>query len=187
MAGPEPYDQSYFDKYTGYAQTDLGRELTNLRVDLVNKFLPTGMHVCDIGIGCGQFLEAIDRYRPCWGYDVNPVAVQWLQQAGRWLDPYIEARPYVLTFWDSFEHIQRPAVLLQACRPRFVFMSLPIFRDLAHVLRSKHFRPDEHFWYFTTWGLIKEMGRAGYRCLAVNFDETAAGREDIGTFVFERS
>jgi len=181
---PAAYDQAYFDKYVGYAKTELGELLTSIRVALVNKHLPLGMPLIDVGVGCGQFLESMARFRPCHGYDVNPVAVQMLKDTGRWRDPY-ETDPLALTFWDSFEHIAQPANIL-ARQAAIIFMSLPVFHNRDHVLRSRHFRPDEHFWYFTNWGLVRVMDQMGYRCIEMNYHETSAGREDIGTFVFVR-
>lgn len=181
---PAPYDQAYFDKYRGYARTPLGAELTRQRVDLVNAYVPQHFTVVDVGIGCGQFLQAMLMHRRCRGFDVNPVAVKMLNDTGLWSDPY-NVGADVLTFWDSFEHIQAPGRLLDM-GATFVFISMPIFRDQAHAASSKHFRPDEHWWYFTSWGLIREMECAGYRCLEMNYNETKAGREDIGTFVFEQ-
>lgn len=181
---PAPYDQAYYDKYVGYARTDLGRALTRMRVALVRRYVEPEQTIVDIGIGSGHFLRSMRRHYGCFGFDVNPVAVACLQERDWWLDPYNDPVD-VLTLWDSFEHIQCPALLLRR-RPAFVFMSLPVFRDRAHVLRSKHFRRDEHWWYFTSWGLIHQMDLIGYRCLAMNDDETRAGREDISTFAFAR-
>lgn len=178
-----PYDRAYWEKYVNYACTDLGGQLTMFRVKLVKEFLPAHVPLIDVGIGCGQFIQSVEHL--AYGFDVNPVAVDWLQQCGAWADPRQTSGMFALTFWDSFEHIQSPMEMLER-RPAFVFMSLPIFRDADHVRRSKHFRRDEHFWYFTTWGLIREMNRAGYGCARFCDDETRLGREDIGTFVFYR-
>ena len=182
---PAHYGQAYFDKYVGYADTELGHALTRYRVGLVNSYLQTGASVVDIGIGCGQFVETMSAFAPTFGFDINPVAVDWLATRRKFRDPLLMLPGSIgaLTFWDSFEHIRRPLEVL-ACRPRFVFMSLPIFRDAEHVLVSKHFRPDEHFWYFTVWGLIREMARVGYECLEVSRAETRLGREDIASFAF---
>lgn len=179
-----PYDQAYFDKYKGYARTDLGAKLTKLRMDLVNSYVPKGIPIVDIGIGSGQFINEMSDHRPCYGYDVNPVAIEYLKKGNGFFDPYT-GYPTVLTFWDSFEHIKDLYKIIER-NAKFLFMSLPLFRDAAHVVNSKHYRKDEHYWYFTNWGLIRAMDEYGYQLAEFNDDETRSGREDIGTFVFIR-
>ena len=68
----------------------------------------------------------------------------------------------------------------------WLFMSLPVFNDVDHVLRSKHFKPDEHFWYFTRDGLVAAMLMCGFKLVAESDVESELGREDIGTFAFRR-
>ena len=173
------YDRRYFAKYQGYAKTELGRRLTEARVAMVRRHY-TG-ELVDIGIGCGQFVEAWPMAR---GYDVNPIGVSWLRARRRYCSPYDE-RVTAVTFWDSFEHIPDPAELL-ANVTRFAFLALPIFTDLAHVLRSKHLRRDEHYLYFTHAGLARYMARLGWRVIEHNRVESELGREDIESFAFAR-
>jgi hypothetical protein len=54
------------------------------------------------------------------------------------------------------------------------------------VLRSKHFRPTEHCWYFTRPGLVFAMKLCGFVLVSESNIETELGREDIGTFAFRR-
>ena len=42
----------------------------------------------------------------------------------------------------------------RSCVERLVFLCLPLFTGPEHVLRSKHFRPEEHCWYWTRDGLL---------------------------------
>ena len=65
-----------------------------------------------------------------------------------------------------------------------LFVSIPVFKDMPHVLRSKHFRPDEHYWYFTGLGFVLYMLRHGFHLIAVDDFETRIGREDIMSFAF---
>lgn len=175
-----PYDQSYFDKYVGYANTEMGRRLNNARVRLV-KYHAISTDIVDVGIGSGQFVEVMPN---CKGYDVNPAGVAWLKQHSLWHDIYAE-KAETATFWDSLEHIKDPIPVLMQIE-KFVFVSMPVFQNKEHVLRSKHFRPDEHYWYFTVFGFMRFMERLGFVCLEVNSMESYIGREDIATFVFRR-
>jgi hypothetical protein len=90
-----------------------------------------------------------------------------------------------VTFWDSLEHIHDPGPLLANVR-RFVFVSLPVFSGPDDVLRSKHYKREEHCWYFTQRGLRNFMWEFGFQFVAGNNMEQAAGREQIESFVFER-
>lgn len=185
----QPYDAAYFERYQAMAETDVGRELTRIRVDLVRRHMrgepPHGTSLLDVGIGCGQFLEAVQHHVAAWGEDVNPAGVQWLEARGFLAD---RARTFdALTFWDSLEHIAGPAPLLARAR-RWVFVSLPVVPgDGPPRPEWKHLRRDEHCWYWTRAGLIGWMGEHGFECVEHNTAESLAGRQDIGSFVFRRS
>jgi hypothetical protein len=175
-----PYDRRYFDKYVGYAHTEIGRRLNAARIALVARHYHG--QVVDIGIGCGQFVQT----RPAtFGYDVNPAGIEWLRTRQRFVDPYARLVK-AATFWDSLEHIRDPGALLVNVTS-WAFVAIPIFRNLPHVLRSKHFRPDEHFWYFTERGFVTFMGSHGFELVERNMDETTIGREDILSYAFRRA
>jgi hypothetical protein len=138
----------------------------------------------DIGIGSGAFVEL--RQRSCWtfGYDVNQCGIEWLERRRLFADPY--AAPFdAASMWDVLEHMPDYPKLLANVR-EWLFLSLPVFRDAAHVLRSKHFKPAEHCWHFTRDGLLFAMRQCGFALVAENTVETELGREDIGTFAFRR-
>ena len=174
-----PYDAAYFEHYAGLADTIIGLRLNAARRAMVARHWDAD--VTDIGIGCGQFVASRARTT---GFDINPVGVTWLEARGKFHDPYAVAVDAV-TFWDSLEHIPDPAPLLANVR-HWVFVSLPIFRDLPHVLRSKHYKPGEHYWYFTDAGFVSFMAAHGWRLVERNLEETEIGREDIASYAFKR-
>jgi hypothetical protein len=179
------YDDAYFAKYRGYQETALGVALEGARCNLVERFKVR--EVLDVGVGALSFLRTLIGRRVVstfGGFDVNPAAVAKLRASGLWADPRDEVFE-ALTFWDSLEHIDDPRPYLAGARS-FVFVSTPIYRDRGHVLASKHFRPDEHCWYFTAAGLRWFMRELGFECLEESRIESDLGREDIGTFVFKR-
>jgi len=183
-AGITPYDQAYFDRFERDANTPLGRALMDARCDFVACHYQGVL--LDVGIGSGAF---IDRRRAdgrsTYGYDVNPAGIRWLKDRHLDLDPYVTSVP-AASFWDVLEHIPFYGVLLANVR-RWVFLSLPIFHDKQHALRSKHFRPTEHCWYFSRDGLVLAMNLCGFELAAENVVETELGREDIGSFAFRRA
>lgn len=173
-----PYDASYFDKYRVYAGTPLGKALTAARVELVNKYFTGG--VVDVGIGSGQFVEAVHGF----GYDVNPAGIAWLKERDLYVDVY-STEVNAMSFWDSLEHIDDMERIIKRVY-KYAFVSIPIFKDAESVLTSKHFRKDEHIWYFTIHGLIGWFEKQGFVLREHNNMESELGREGIGTFVFER-
>ncbi len=182
----EPYDALYFEKYRGYAETELGAKITWERLELVERQVGNLATVLDIGIGCGDFI-AKRRARggiATYGYDVSRAAIMWLESRGLFQDS-ATFEPDVLTFWDSLEHLEDPAATVSRART-WVFVSLPIFEDAEHVLRSKHLRPTEHRWYWTRDGLIRWFDTLGFQCVEHGTLESLLGREDVHTFAFRR-
>jgi hypothetical protein len=159
--------------------TPTGAQLTAGRIELVDAFWHG--HLVDVGIGGGRFCQ--ERAYTS-GFDINPEAIKWLKAHRKWHDPYL-SHCEAVSFWDCFEHIHDPLPLLDNVKSH-VFMSLPIFDGPEHVLRSKHFKINEHCWYFTPKGLERFMEQAGFWLVYHDRREEDAGREGIGSFVFTR-
>lgn len=183
-----PYDEDYFKKYLGYENTDIGQKLNQARLEAVQPWA-RGLRHIDIGIGCGSFLKLLALNGiDASGYDVNPVSIAWLKDFKVWADPYQTAQKYFCwSFWDSLEHIADPGKLLEKIPiGSFVFISLPIFDWLEDVKESKHYRPDEHYYYFTQSGFLKWMKARNFKLAKIMNFETKLGRENIRTYQFER-
>ncbi|WP_208952182.1 methyltransferase domain-containing protein [Rahnella sp. ChDrAdgB13] len=174
-----PYDENYFSRYQEMADTQLGRELTAARVRLVARHYNGPL--LDVGIGAGQFVESRPDTK---GYDVNPAGVEWLQRRGLWADLYAGRYP-ALSFWDAIEHIDRPEIAVGKAE-KWVFVSVPIFENAEHILRSRHFRKNEHIFYFTHSGLIKWFHELGFELAEHNVVESDLGRDGIGSYAFKR-
>jgi Methyltransferase domain len=184
QTGLAPYDQDYFDQFDRNARTELGRALMQARFNFVERHYRGTL--IDVGIGSGAFVELRNgRRRTTYGYDVNPAGLEWLEERALLVDPYLVSFD-AMTLWDVLEHIPDFQSLLANVR-EWLFLSLPIFRDVEHVLRSKHFKPEEHCWYFTRDGLVHAMSICGFAPVSESMMETELGREDIGTFAFKRS
>jgi hypothetical protein len=185
-AGLEPYDQDYFDAFARNADSFLGQALMAARVDFVAQHYQGSL--IDIGIGSGAFVDLRRRsrpMRPTLGYDVNPAGIEWLQRRRLFADPY--AAPFeAASMWDVLEHMPDYPMLLANVR-QWLFLSLPIFSGPEHVLRSKHFKPQEHCWYFSSAGLVIAMEQCGFELVSESAYETELGREDIGSFAFKRT
>lgn len=177
-----PYDDAYFEKYEGYAGTEFGQRLNAWRVSFVKRFCSGA--VLDIGIGCGSFIKSHGNAK---GYDVCGKAIEWLKARGLFLDPYAQSLDEVeaLTFFDSFEHIDKLEGIMEKISKKKVFISIPIFSDYHDAVTSKHFRPNEHFHYFSINALIGFMRSYGLRCVWTSDFETQLGREAIVSFFFK--
>jgi hypothetical protein len=177
--GEAPYDEAYFNKYAEYAETRMGRGLNLARMALVNRHYRGDL--VDIGIGAGSFVLARPR---TWGFDINPAGVQWLKGRGVWWNPH-ERGCAAASMWDVLEHMPDfPAMLARVSE--HLFVSIPVFTDAEDVLSSRHFRTDEHVWYFRADGFVRLMSTLGWRCEEVNEDETRMGRDSIASFAFRR-
>lgn len=175
------YGEQYFKTYVSYENTETSKRLNSGRISITEKYCSS---LLDIGIGSGEFIKEsrIDVY----GYDVNPLGVEWLTQQMLYCDPY-SGMPDVsgLTFWDSLEHIPDPSNLLDRMQSgQYAFISMPIFADVLKVRKSKHYKPMEHYYYFSPQGLEVWMRDCGFDLCEVSDFESQAGREDIFTFVF---
>lgn len=172
------YGKDYWEEFRAKQETPVGKILTRIREGMVKGHVEARGGLCDIGIGGGAFVEAMN----CKGWDVNPIAIEWLESCG---DLWNQQPIAAMTFWDSLEHIPAPGEYLAKCE-KLAFISTPIFEDAEHCLRSKHLKMPEHLWYFTEHGLCRYMAEKGFSVVEANSIETTVGREDIRTYVFRR-
>lgn len=188
----EVYDESYFAKYRAMATSETGLALNAFRAALVLKYAPMlvrqNYSLLDVGIGDGAFLSTMDPYRTwleAFGCDINPTAIAFLIERGQLGSYGVEQHFDAVTFWDSLEHFRDPRVPLRAVRD-MAYVSIPIFHNADHALRSRHYRKDEHFWYFTREGFLQFAHGEGFDAVDIVSTEVALGREDIETFVLKR-
>lgn len=180
---PVAYDDAYFDKYRAYENTTISRCLNKFRV----KFSQGDGAVLDIGVGSLEYLRNVAG-RKRYGFDVNPRAKQELINNNWWIDitQGIPEDVGTVTFWDTFEHLTNPSELLASLPSDVeVCLSLPIFkdvRDLDALRASKHYRPNEHFLYFTRSGLRHYFWVNGFFELDFSCEESRCGRENIESF-----
>jgi len=179
------YGEDYFANYVRLEGNPIGRKLNEFRVALTSAYCTC---LLDMGIGSGEFIK--NSPAVVYGYDINPYGVAWLKERKLWVDPYEGIPDHIegITLWDTMEHIPDPGKLLDLVKPKtYVFVSLPIFGDLQNdVTKSKHFKPDEHYYYWTEWGLKMYFDKKGFKCVATCDDETRAGRHSILSFVFRK-
>lgn len=178
-----PYDAKYFEHYVNLENSNIAKKLNIGRTAITQKYCK---NLLDVGVGSGEFIKS-SKIR-VWGYDINPVGVEWLKDRELYVDPYVNF-PDVdgLTFWDTLEHIPDPDALLSKFKKdMFAFISIPIFSNLSNVRKSKHYKPGEHLVYFTLNGIIRFMNDLNFEVMEIDDFETQSGRENILTFVFRK-
>lgn len=180
------YDDAYFRKVESYDGTAIAKAVNTGRCAMLGRHLAAGASVLDWGAGSGAFIrDAAAAGFAVKGYDVNLQSLQRLTDKGQLSkDPYLFD---AVTLWDTIEHMDRPESMLQSIKKgAFLFVSVPVFDDLRRIRESKHYRPGEHLYYWTTKGFVDWMGLWGFRLLEQSSHETEAGRESIGAFAFKR-
>lgn len=177
------YDADYYDKCRSYEASEIAERINAGRLALVERFHGQ-RDVLDVGIGSGDFIKRRPR---TLGYDVNPVAIEWLKRQDLWATPDEELFD-AFTLWDVVEHLETPEHILRHLPVGgWLFLSLPIFDDLASIRASKHYRPGEHLQYFTAPGLRAWLHAHGFDELAHSTFEIDAGREAIHSFAYQRN
>ncbi len=179
------YGESYWQNYINIEDTPTANLLNEFRSNIAEKYADS---ILDMGIGSGAFLKALKSNK--YGYDVNPYAIEWLKEQKIYHDPYNSENEEINGFccWDVIEHMQNPSEFLAIIPPKaHLFISLPVFTDLEMVHLSKHYKPNEHLFYFTTKGMIKFLEISGFTIKELRSDETQIGREKIMTFVSQKN
>ncbi len=174
---PMDYSGTYFEKYQALDATPMGTALTTARLDMVRRHFDG--EVLDVGIGGGRFVVESGAK----GFDVNEEAVQWLKSRNAYADPYKGVA--AITCWDSLEHVPDPEALVRSVG-EWVFVSMPVYKDQADCLKSKHFKPGEHLHYWSVRGLVGWFAKMNFGCVEINERESELGREGITSFAFRR-
>jgi len=185
-AGRQPYGDGYLAKVDAYDGTEIAKAVNLGRCSLLVRHLPAGATVLDVGAGSGAFVrDATAAGFSVKGFEVINQAADRLRKAGAWAEDPHEFD--CVTLWDTIEHLEDPHTRLQQVRKgAYLFASVPVFEDLRKIRESRHYRPGEHLYYWTSQGFIGWMALYGFRLLEQSSHETAAGRESIGAFAFRR-
>lgn len=181
------YNDSYVDTFVRYRDTVMGKLINDFRVATVKKYVNAKDDLIDIGIGSGHFLDQYSQEAQILGYDVSEYGIAKLSQSDRFINIDYFKELNHLTFWDSLEHIADCWRVLQKVRGGcYVFMTIPIFDSDVKVIQSKHFKPREHYWYFTRSGLVSFMIHLGFLWISEDTSECRFGRSGVSTFVFRK-
>tara|TARA_Y100000310_G_scaffold342437_2_gene445708 strand:- start:1051 stop:1626 length:576 start_codon:yes stop_codon:yes gene_type:complete len=160
------YDKSYCRKYERYANTKLGKEIMDFRLDCVSNAY-THTTLLDFGCGTGEFHRSYDGE----GFDINPFS------------EYCDVSPLlyshmIVTFWDSIEHLKDPVRIIKGLNPKFIFISTPCYDDFVNggdihnITGWHHYYPGEHVHYFNEVSLRALLHKCGYNVFYKSFQES---------------
>lgn len=177
------YGEKYYQHYVNLIETEISNKLNSGRVTITEKYSTC---LLDVGIGSGEFI--MRSKMKTYGFDINPYGVRWLEERGLFVDKLIPDEIDGWTFWDTLEHIPEPQQMLGRVKSgNHVYVSLPIFHDITKIRQSKHYKPGEHYYYFTERGFIWFANELGFDIVEMSDIESLAGRENIQTFVLRKA
>jgi len=187
MSKSVSYDKEYYENYVKREGTDIAVALNKARVGIVEKYC-YNRDILDIGIGSGEFIRSC-RHNKAYGFDINPYGVVWLKDRYLYIDPWHHVPYHIsgVTLWDTLEHMPKPTDFLDLMpEGMFVFLSMPMFTDIKNIRSSKHYKPNEHYYYYSVDGFAHYAKDADFEVLEHNNQETLAGRTGIETFVLRK-
>ena len=150
--------------------------------------LTSSCAILDVGYNTGGFLKLALQYeyKP-YGIEVNKYAIKqspWIQNIS-W-DEVGDIDFKLVSFFDSLEHMRNLEVL-RSMRTAFILVSFPDVgdRDIEALKTWKHYRPNEHLFYFNRYTLKGLMNNIGYDLIVYENVEGPI-REDITTGIFKK-
>ena len=159
------YDLEYHLKFVERANTELGKRIYQARWRLIEKHCYGKFTLLDYGCASGAFHRSGNNGFECYGFDINP-SCGFTEMPSEAID--------ILTLWDVIEHLPAPIWVIKEWKPEFIFIATPNIDAAPNDIKAwKHYRPDEHLYYFNLKGLSAMLMALGYEILEHNFDEGA--------------
>lgn len=160
---PRTYDIDYAQKYDAYGT--LNSDISHLRLGYVLGTLGyVPKSILDVGYGNGAFLKVCTSLiENCYGFDISGFPVPaGAHFSADWLNEQVD----VATFFDSLEHFTDPYVIAN-CHAKYIIGSLPWFHNYSDewFTQWKHYRPNEHLWYFNPYSLANFAHTIGYELI----------------------
>lgn len=169
----EEYDQKAFNYYNPLV-TKIRKEFVLNNTKLEDTF----------DYGCGRNPIG-GGYYPCWDRYYKKYS-------------YFDLNKYkkskTLLLFDVLEHMLDPRAFLIQSHHEKIIITIPIvpfneFNKINQICNWKHYRPGEHFFYFTESGIKKFCKEAFWNVTYFGWDECKSCgciREDVASIVLER-
>jgi hypothetical protein len=171
------YDINYWDKMIKQ-NSHTARDINKIRWNFIK---PTKARlILDYGSGPGWFRALkpdTEKMTEVDTYDLNP-----------WPQTGINHTKYdLITFWDVIEHfsdMEEVFRTIERVGADYVAITTPVMGPDTVLEVWKHYKPGEHFLYFTEEELIKLFEDHGYKKIRSGYPECAI-REDIFSILFK--
>lgn len=169
------------------------------------------LRILDIGCGGGGFVQAcLDRGHDAWGVEANTELARFMVESTRLRVHFglaeefsCQGEPFdVITFWDSFEHMEQAFDLLGRLKEHLnpgglVYLRVNNNWDIFNILTLQAlciapgigkrllkacFNFPDHCWNFSRQAMCDMLECRGWRTLAVRIGETPASRLSSNLF-----
>lgn len=140
------------------------------------EFIGEAKSVLDYGCGCGWFRA----FRP-QGVEVDSYDVMPVPQTGIANNSYD-----VVCLWDVLEHFENlDEIIPVLLKGKKVALTIPIKPEGVELTTWKHYKPREHFQYFTPESLDLFMKQIGFKLIKSGYLECPP-RKDIMSALYEK-
>jgi len=163
------YTKEYARHFEELDGSDAGWRLAYIRLGWALTLALPGALLLDFGCGTGGFLAVADKFYRAYGTDINPEAVvtakRFVSSAEVCVGEVPIDRADILVAFDVLEHMEHPGKVIQRYDPAHVVVSTPWFGPsiARNLSRWHHYKPGEHLWLFSHWGLQAMLANLGYQ------------------------
>jgi SAM-dependent methyltransferase len=173
------YSRAYAKNYVAYAASAVNVPLNLFRLGLVSRWMRPGQLLMDVGCCIGEFLRFAEKYYQCVGIEPNKFAVSMARK--RVESPImsdmneITGKFKCITMFDVLEHIEEPKNFLKFIVDTFldkdgvIALTTPnvdaIPQWSTELQKWKHYKPEEHLFLHTEFGLDTLINSVGLTSL----------------------
>ena len=181
---PIEYKNPYFNKWVDMDFEKIDA-INKIRFKMVSMFCGGASGLLDFGCGTGDFVlwSRLNMPYSCqvYGYDLD--LFDYNKAKSLTLTPGttdlkdLGGKFDVVTMFDSLEHLRFPSDIF-SLDPRWFIVSVPntdsrMWRDKTMFTSWRHYRPNEHIWYFDRYTLGSLFSQHGYRRMFFGYPEDA--------------
>ena len=169
--GPGPI---YSVEYSDYYNRIPSKAMSELRYNVINKYITDFSSICDFGYGNGDFISYChSKGHKSFAYDISdypcPEGIERIYDISKFSFD-------VISFFDSIEHIIDEDLIgfLKSLDTKHVIISVPWFHESLGkewFMNWKHRKENEHFHHFDSNGLINLLIKSDFKILHVGNDE----------------
>jgi len=173
---PFEYNIDYWDKMIRQ-NSPTAKQISKVRWNFVRP--AKAKRVLDFGSGPGFFRA----FRPV-GIEVDTFDINPYPQTGILHEVYD-----LITFWDVMEHFEDLEEFfkkIDASGAKYVALTIPVMKEGLDLMSWKHYKPGEHFHYFSEEELIKVFKDKNFRVVRSGFPECPP-REDILSVLLKKN